>query len=47
MPNQLGRRYTCEACGTEVLCTKGGTGEVACHEAPLALVLPKPMPTSD
>ncbi|PJC72619.1 MAG: desulfoferrodoxin, partial [Syntrophobacterales bacterium CG_4_8_14_3_um_filter_49_14] len=30
MANQLGKRYKCSACGTEVLCTKAGEGAVIC-----------------
>ena len=27
MPNQLGKRFVCETCNTEVLCIKPGEGE--------------------
>jgi hypothetical protein len=27
---QLGKRYICENCGTEVLCNKPGTGATSC-----------------
>jgi hypothetical protein len=30
MANQLGKRYQCETCGTEVLCSKAGDGSVMC-----------------
>ncbi len=30
MANQLGKRFRCEACGTEVLCTKAGAGTAQC-----------------
>lgn len=47
MANQLGKRYVCAICGTEVLCTKTGTGEVQCDGAPMTLQVPKPLPSSD
>ena len=30
MANQLGKRYLCETCSTEVLCNKPGPGAVEC-----------------
>jgi hypothetical protein len=30
MANQLGKRYLCDKCGTEVLCNKPGTGAIEC-----------------
>ena len=30
MANELGKRYTCEKCGSSVLCTKGGEGAILC-----------------
>ncbi|MBI4497811.1 MAG: hypothetical protein HY689_07935 [Chloroflexi bacterium] len=47
MPNQLGKRYVCEICGTEILCTKPGAGEVGCDGQPMKLQVPKPLPSSD
>ncbi len=32
MANQLGKRYVCETCGSSVLCTKSGDGEIDCCE---------------
>ena len=26
MPTQLGKRYLCDTCGTEILCNKAGSG---------------------
>jgi hypothetical protein len=45
--NQLGRRYLCEVCGTEVLCTKAGEGEITCDGQPMKLQVPKTLPSSD
>jgi hypothetical protein len=28
--NQVGKRYQCNACGTEMIVTKGGSGELQC-----------------
>jgi len=28
--NQLGKRFQCETCGTEVLCIKAGEGGIVC-----------------
>ncbi len=39
MANQLGKRYTCETCGSSVLCTKTGDGEIICCEAEMELLL--------
>lgn len=47
MPNQLGRRYKCEVCGTMVLCTKGGSGTVQCHNADMEVQQPRKLPSSD
>jgi hypothetical protein len=45
--NKAGKRYTCGSCGTQVMCTKGGTGRVECHGAPMELNMAKPLPSSD
>lgn len=47
MANQLGKRYHCETCNTEVLCTKQGSGTVGCHGQDMAEQQPKPLPSSD
>lgn len=28
--NQVGKRYQCTKCGTEMIVTKGGNGELSC-----------------
>lgn len=46
--SQLGKRYRCEACGTEILCTKaGGEGKPICCEKEMQIQDPKPIPSSD
>ncbi|MCH8200955.1 MAG: desulfoferrodoxin [Chloroflexi bacterium] len=30
MANQVGKRYLCAKCNTEMIVTKGGEGELAC-----------------
>jgi hypothetical protein len=47
MPNLLGKRYACEVCGAEVLCIKTGEGEIYCHDQPMKMQQPKPLPSSD
>ena len=47
MSNQLGKRYQCEACGTEVLCNKPGAGSVICCDQEMKLKEAKPLPSSD
>jgi hypothetical protein len=47
MSTQLGKRYVCEACGTEVLCTKAGTGVLSCCDREMKIKEAKPLPSSD
>ncbi len=47
MANQLGKRYVCENCGTEVLVTKAGKGTVACCGKEMELKQAKPLPSAD
>ena len=47
MANQLGKRYKCEVCGTEELCTKKGDGVVICCDQEMAIVQPRQLPSSD
>ncbi len=44
---QLGKRYMCGKCGTEVLCNKAGTGTLECCGEPMKLKEAKPLPSSD
>lgn len=46
-PTQLGKRYTDEESGIEVLCTKPGDGVPAVSGRPLQLKSAKPLPSSD
>jgi hypothetical protein len=43
----LGKRYTDEDTGIEVLCTKPGAGELAVDGRPLVIKGAKPLPSSD
>ncbi len=45
--SQLGKRYKCEVCGTEVLCTKAGEGVLVCCGQEMKVQEPKPLPSSD
>jgi desulfoferrodoxin-like iron-binding protein len=45
--NQLGKRYKCAKCGTEVLCTKAASGEIVCCDEPMKTQEAKPIPSSD
>ncbi len=47
MANELGKRYTCENCGSSVLCTKGGEGGINCCDAEMELQEPRKLPSSD
>jgi len=43
----LGKRYTDEDSGLELLCTKAGPGDLACDARPLTIKGAKPLPSSD
>jgi len=45
--SQLGKRYRCQVCGTEILCTKAGEGNPVCCEKDMEVQEPKPLPSSD
>jgi len=45
--NQLGKRFKCEVCNTEVLCTKAGEGAIMCCNKEMSLQQPKALPSSD
>ena len=47
MPSQLGKRYVCDVCGTEVLCNKPGSGSFECCSKEMRLKEAKPLPSSD
>jgi transcription elongation factor Elf1 len=47
MANQLGKRFQCEVCGTEVLCIKPSSGEVHCCGASMKQLQPKVLPSAD
>lgn len=35
MANIVGKRYTCQVCGSEFIVTKGGDGCLQCHGRPM------------
>lgn len=35
MANQMGKRYVCAVCGSELLVTKGGSGALTCCGQPM------------
>jgi hypothetical protein len=43
----LGKRYTDEVTGIELLCTKAGLGPLACDGRVLGIKSAKPLPSSD
>jgi hypothetical protein len=45
--NQLGKRYRCSKCGSEVLCTKASTGDIVCCEQVMTTQEARPIPSSD
>ncbi len=47
MASQLGKRYRCQVCGTEVLCVKSGPGSVTCCGQEVKVQEPKLIPSSD
>ncbi|MBT4511442.1 MAG: desulfoferrodoxin [Chloroflexi bacterium] len=47
MPTQLGKRFVCEVCNTEVLVTKAGEGDLECCGKAMEIQQPKPLPSSD
>ena len=47
MATQLGKRYLCEKCGTEILCNKAGSGSITCCDHEMKLKEAKPLPSSD
>ena len=47
MAIQLGKRYLCQVCGTEVLCNKPGAGSLVCCDKEMGLKEEKPLPSSD
>jgi desulfoferrodoxin-like iron-binding protein len=47
MASQLGKRYRCEVCGTEILCVKPGDGKMECCGKEMQPVQPKNIAGSD
>ena len=47
MASQLGKRFTCPTCETEVLCTKPGTGSLECCGKEMEIKEPKALASAD
>ena len=47
MAVNLGKRYECETCGTQVLATKAGDGELNCCEKEMNLQGQRRVPSAD
>jgi hypothetical protein len=47
MANEIGKRYVCAHCATQLLVAKGGEGTLECHGEPMQIETPKPLPASD
>lgn len=45
--SQLGKRYKCSVCGTEVLCVKAGEGTITCDGKEMEVQEPRTIPSSD
>jgi len=45
--SELGKRYRCQVCGTEVLCVKAGPENIVCCDQEMELQEPKTIPSSD
>lgn len=45
--SQLGKRYKCQECNTEILCTKAGEGSQVCCDKDMEVQEPKPLASSD
>jgi hypothetical protein len=43
----LGKRYACQNCDSEVLVTKAGPGTIACHGMVMGIAQAKTLPSSD
>lgn len=44
---EIGKRYFCESCGTQVLAIKAGDGNLQCCSKPMSTLEPKPIPSGD
>lgn len=47
MASQLGKRYRCSVCGTEVLCVKSGESDLVCCDKVMEIQEPRAIPSSD
>ena len=47
MAVQLGKRYECEVCGTQVLATKAGDSELVCDDKEMIVQGQRRVPSAD
>ena len=47
MANQLGKRFKCSVCNTEVLCVKASDGVISCCGKDMDMQEARPLPSSD
>ena len=47
MASQLGKRYRCTVCETEILCVKSGDGTATCDGQEMEVQEPRAIPSSD
>jgi len=45
--NQVGKRYMCTKCNSEMIVTKAGDGSVECCGVAMELMQPKVLPSAD
>lgn len=45
--NLVGKRFRCETCDAEVLCSKAGDGTLECCGRPMVVAAAKALPASD
>ena len=45
--SELGKRYKCDVCGTQILCTKAGEGVPVCCSKEMQLQKPRKLSSSD
>jgi hypothetical protein len=44
---EIGKRYRCSQCATEVIVTRPGPNEPSCCQQPMSMLAPRHLPSSD
>jgi hypothetical protein len=47
MATLVGKRYVCDVCQGQLICTAAGTGTLVCCDAEMRLDTPVPLPAAD